>query len=289
MKRGKGDTTEQSTNGRKKRDRIEELRKFIKPLESVGIAFSGGVDSSFLAAVAYDVLGKKAVAITIDSPVLSKEELEEAKEVASEIGISQKVLYIDDLGQESFKKNDEKRCYYCKKNRYERLVSLMEKEGIRYILDGTNKDDEAEYRPGMKAVEELSQYVISPLRALGFKKAEIRDLSAILNLSTARKPSKPCLATRIPYGETIDSQKLIRIEKGERFLAQLFDGNVRLRDHGDIARIEIDPHHFSFINDGKKIEAIIRKLKKLGFIYITLDLAGFTSGSLNKKTEGKDL
>jgi len=258
--------------------KYKKLCEFIKSKKKVLIAFSGGVDSSLLAAVAYRILGKNAIAVTIDSPVFPRSELEDAKKIARGIGILHIIVKHNELKNKKFVKNPRDRCYFCKKEEVEILKKIAKKRGIKHILFGTNVDDLKDYRPGIKALRE--ENVLSPLADLNIKKSEVRKLAKKLKLSNSEKPAMACLSSRIPYGETITDKKLKIIENAENFIRNLGIDQVRVRCHRDIARIEVPKKDFKKIlnNEGK----ITKKFLELGFKYITLDLLGYRWGSMNK-------
>ena len=250
--------------------------------EDVCLAFSGGVDSSLLlklAAEAAGQTGNKVYAVTFDSRLHPSCDLAIARRVAKELGGIHRVIAVDELEQEEIKQNPVNRCYLCKRHLFTELKAFAGEQGIRHILDGTNEDDMHMYRPGIQALKELG--VISPLAELHITKIEVKRLAAVYGISVASRPSTPCMATRIPYDTSIDYDVLERIAQGEAYLRERIPGNVRLRLHGDIVRLEVDKERFGMVL-GKQ-EEIIKCLKKLGFPYITLDLEGFRSGSMDVK------
>lgn len=244
------------------------------------LAFSGGVDSSLLLKMAVDAAaetGKKVYAVTFDSRLHPACDLEIAERVANELGGIHQVLQVDELEQEDIRMNPKNRCYLCKKRLFSSLKKFAEERAISCILDGTNEDDMHVYRPGIQALGELG--IVSPLAELHITKAEVKALAAMYGISVASRPSTPCMATRIPYGMELSYEMLAQIEAGEAFLRELFSGNIRLRLHGNIARIELDPE---CLEDGlKKRTFVVQRLKELGFSYVTLDLEGFRSGSMD--------
>lgn len=246
--------------------------------ERVIIAFSGGVDSSVLAKAAFLALGQNAAAVTAKSSTLSQHELEEAKKTAEEIGIRHVIINEDELDDARFRKNPSNRCYYCRSNLINALKKIAEKEGIRYIVDGANKDDESDFRPGLKALKENGAR--SPLIELSFGKKEVRKIATYLSLSVKDKPSMACLASRIPYGEEITREKLRMVEKAEKVLKELGFTQARVRHHGKVARIEISPGEFSKALENR--EKIVGAFKKIGYLYVTLDLQGYRQGSMNE-------
>jgi uncharacterized protein len=258
--------------------KFEKLQTILKELKQVIVAFSGGVDSSFLAKVAYDVLGKNTIAITIDAPQLSKNELFEAQSIAKNIGIQHFIIPSELVSTEWFKTNPKNRCYICKKGSLELITQFCEEKKIKgQLLEGSNFDDLDDYRPGFKAVKEKS--VLSPLVAAELTKQEIRILAKELQLDCWDKPASPCLATRIPIGEEVTSEKLEMISQSEEFIKSLGFRDIRVRLHSNIARIESDQKDIpKLLANAAKIA---NKLKSLGFIFVTIDLEGYKKGSMN--------
>lgn len=250
--------------------------------EGIGLAFSGGVDSSLLLKVASDIgkqKGCKVLAITFETKLHPHGDLEEAKSIALGFGSIHKTIEVDEFSDPEIMYNPEDRCYRCKNLLFRTLISEAKREGFHFLVDGTNYDDRLAYRPGMRALKELG--IHSPLLELGITKAEIRSLAAELGISSSDKPSAPCLATRLPYGTQLDFDILERIDRGEQYIKTFGFYNVRLRLHQDILRMEIDKRDFVKLLEHQ--EAIITRLKELGFLYITLDLEGFRSGSMDIK------
>ena len=244
------------------------------------LAFSGGVDSSLLLKAAVDAAeetGKKVYAVTFDSRLHPACDLEIAGQVAKELGGIHQVIQIDELEQADIRMNPENRCYLCKRRLFSCLKGFAEERKITCILDGTNEDDLHVYRPGIQALGELG--IISPLAELHITKAEVKALASMYGISVASRPSTPCMATRIPYGMELNYDILARIGEGEAFLREMFSGNVRLRLHKNVARIELDPECLE--QAVMKREQVISRLKELGFSYVTLDLEGFRSGSMD--------
>ncbi len=248
--------------------------------ENILIAFSGGVDSSLLLMIACEkarLHGTKVYAVTAHTKLHPMGDVEVAKKVAAEAGAEHRVVYIDELSEAGIENNPIDRCYKCKRTIFTGIVEMAQKMGIRYMLDGTNEDDMHVYRPGIKALKELN--IISPLADNMITKKEVRELAEQYNVSVADRPSTPCMATRLPYGVKLDYELLERIDKGEQFIRKLGFYNVRLRVHRNVARIEVDSNALSNIIDMK--DKITDYLKELKFEYITLDLEGFRSGSMD--------
>lgn len=258
-------------------DKLTALQTYFQTLGKVIIAFSGGADSAFLARVAQDTLpAENILAVLADSATFPPSEKEHALKVLTELKIPHKVIFIDELGNPDFVKNDNNRCFFCREGLFQTIQTLANTMGWPHIVEGTNKDDEADYRPGKKAILELG--IKSPLKELGFTKAEIRHFSKEIGLSTWNKPSMACLSSRIPYGETITPEKIHRIAESERYLSSIGLTQVRVRAHGDIARIEILPSEFSILFQDRLYVAIF---KSLGFKYVTVDVEGYRTGSMN--------
>lgn len=259
-------------------NKYEHLRDYIRSLESVAAAFSGGVDSAFLLKTAHDVLGENAVAVTVKSLLFPQRELNEAIEFCKSEGIRHIIIERDELMIDGFAQNPKMRCYICKTQLFKEMRAEAEKLGIENIIEGSNIDDEGDYRPGLIAVRE--QNIKSPLREAGLTKAEIRSLSKEMGLPTWDKPSFACLATRFVYGETITREKLGAVDDAEQFLIDMGFKQVRVRVHGSMARIETSRDEFSKMTDVS--ECVYAYLKKLGFTYVSLDLGGYRTGSMNE-------
>lgn len=265
-------------------NKLEKLKKYLESLGSVAVAFSSGVDSTFLLKVAHDVLGDNAVAITLDAIMFPRQEIENAKIFCKKEGIRHFLCEFNPLQIERFIDNPPDRCYICKKEIFSQIIKLAKENGITYVVEGSNMDDNGDYRPGLKAIKELK--VLSPLQVVELTKAEIRELSKELGLDTWDKPSKACLASRFAYGETITMEKMIMVEQAEQVLMEFGYTQSRVRIHGDIARIELLPEQIErFIKDHK--DSVYKKLKEIGFLYVTLDLEGYRMGSMNERL-GKD-
>lgn len=267
-------------------DKFLRLQEIIADYKSLTVAFSGGVDSSFLLKTAQDVLGNRVLAITADSVLIPREELHAAQAFCQKYGIRQKLVYIDVLGIEKVRINPPDRCYYCKRRIFERMLDAGAEEGIFILAEGSNQDDEADYRPGMRAIRELS--IRSPLREAKLCKAEIRELSKRMGLNIWNKPSMACLASRVPYGDALRSDKLRAVEQAELLLHSIGLRQCRVRVHGTLARIEVPPVDYPLIMNEKKRQEIVEAFKKYGFSYVSLDLEGFRSGSMNEMLADKN-
>lgn len=258
-------------------EKEKNLIEYIKKYEKAAIAFSGGVDSTYLLFTAGKALGDNLLAVTASTRYMFKNEIEEASAFAKEHGIKSKILELPT--PEDIMNNPHGRCYLCKKCIFSNLKKSCGDLGIKYIFDGTNMDDTKVYRPGLKALEELN--IISPLKENGFTKAEIRELSFYHNLKTFNKPSNPCILTRLAEGEKIEETKLRRIENGENFIKSLGYNDVRIRSTGDTARIELPKDKIKDIFISDKFILINAKLKELGFLFVSIDLEGYRMGSMS--------
>ncbi|MGN1411892.1 MAG: ATP-dependent sacrificial sulfur transferase LarE [Oscillospiraceae bacterium] len=259
-------------------DKLHILKEYLSNLESVAVAFSNGVDSTFLLKVAHDVLQSKVIAITVNLNSFPETELFKSIEFCNQESIKQVTIQFDELNIENFSKNPPNRCYICKKAIFSEIKKVAQTYGIFHIVEGSNLDDISDYRPGLKAIEELN--IKSPLRIAQFTKSDIRKLSHEMGLNTWDKPSFACLSSRFVYGETITKEKLSMVENAEEYLLSLGLSQVRVRVHGNMARIETFPQDFYKIV--QLHEEIYSKLKYLGFSYITLDLYGYRTGSMNE-------
>lgn len=262
--------------------KMAALKQYFARISSgdVCLAFSGGVDSSLLLKVAADAAKcsqRKVYAVTFDSRLHPSCDLEIARRVAKELGGIHEVIEVDELGQQKIRSNPENRCYLCKRHLFRNLKGFAAARGIQMVVDGTNEDDMHVYRPGIRALKELG--IASPLAELHITKEEVKEMAAAYGISVASRPSTPCMATRIPYGQEIDYEVLARIAKGEAHLKKIIAGNIRLRLHGNIVRVEVDPAQLMQVVEQR--EEIIGYLKQLGFDYLTLDLEGFRSGSMD--------
>ncbi|MDA8098788.1 MAG: ATP-dependent sacrificial sulfur transferase LarE [Nitrospiraceae bacterium] len=262
--------------------RWRHLLSLLSDMRLAVVAFSGGVDSSLLLRAAAETLGQNLIAVTAASETYPSGELEHAKSFARSLGIRHRIIESKELEQEAFTRNGPDRCYHCKRELFSRLRMLAESEGIAEVLDGANHDDNLDYRPGRRAALEFS--VRSPLAEAGMTKEDIRTLAKSLGLAAWDKPSLACLSSRIPYGTQITPALLLKIQQAEDIVRGAGVRIVRVRHHGDIARIEIEPSSFySFLRDEELRESIVRKIKALGYTYVCLDMGGYRSGSMNEQ------
>jgi pyridinium-3,5-biscarboxylic acid mononucleotide sulfurtransferase len=260
--------------------KLAQLRNLFIEMEQALIAYSGGIDSTLVAKVAYDVLGDRALAVTAKSPSLLPEELEDAIEQARSIGIAHQIVETHEMDNPNYSSNPINRCYFCKSELHDTLKPLALKLGYSYVIDGVNADDLQDYRPGIQAARERGAR--SPLAELGITKMEVREIAKSLGLSCWNKPAQPCLSSRFPYGEEITIPKLNRVGRAEIYLRRLGYENVRVRSTGDTAKIELPADLIKqFVTSVNLIELTIA-LQSFGFTYVTLDLEGYRSGKLNQ-------
>ena len=262
------------------REKYEHLAAIVRGLGSVAVAFSGGVDSTFLLKVAHDVLEERALAITATSSFFPRRETDEASAFCEEEGIRQLLCPSGVLGVKDIRRNPRNRCYLCKRALFEKLCAMAKENHLAHVAEGSNMDDNGDYRPGMQAIAELG--IRSPLREAGLWKQDIRELSREMGLPTWDKPSFACLASRFPYGEEISKEKLYMVERAEQFLLERGFRQIRVRIHGKMARIEALPEDFGRFLQGEFREEILKKFREVGFQYVSMDLQGYRTGSMNE-------
>ena len=265
--------------------KVSELKKSLKEMESVIVAYSGGVDSTLMLQLAYETLGDKSIGITAVSASMPEQEKFEAESIAKQIGVRYEVITSHETDDAQYLQNAPDRCFFCKSDLYDRLIDYAKENGYKYIVDGTNADDAGDHRPGRQAASEHG--VRSPLLESGITKDEIRILAQNYELPNWDKPAAACLASRVPYGTMITIPMLGQIEKAELTLREMGFRQLRVRHHDQVARIEIEATEF--VNVLEKRNEIVTKFKEIGYVYVTLDLAGFRSGSMNEvlKTNGR--
>jgi uncharacterized protein len=262
------------------KDKLKLLQSLFRDMEKALIAYSGGIDSTLVAKVAYDVLHDRALAVTAISPSLLPEDLEDARVQASEIGISHEVVETHEMTNPNYTSNPVNRCYFCKSELHDTLKPLAILRGYPYVVDGVNADDLNDYRPGIEAAKERGAR--SPLAEVGITKLEVRQLAKELALPWWDKPAQPCLSSRFPYGEEITIPKLQRVGRAERYLRQLGLKTLRVRSEGDTAKIELPPEEIKEFVLRTDLSILVSAFQEFGFIYVTLDLEGFRSGKLNQ-------
>ena len=260
-------------------NKLKRLKEIIADYGSLAVGFSGGVDSSFLIAVAHEILGDRLIAVTGVDASIPEREVKEAKAFCEERGIRQITCTVDPFKDESFRNNAPDRCYFCKRGIFSEIKRIAGENGIEYVAEGSNMDDLGDYRPGLKAVDELG--VKSPLREAGMYKADIRRISNAMGLPTWSKPAYACLASRFVYGEEITEEKLHMIDRAEQFLIEHGFLEERVRMHGNVARIEVPPADIPRLASDEIRTAVYDEFRKLGFMFVALDMKGYRTGSMN--------
>ncbi len=261
-------------------EKMDALKSILADMGSVIVAYSGGADSAFLAATAHEVLRDRTLAVTAKSPSLAPSELREAVELANRLGLNHRVIETHEVEREDYAANNPNRCFFCKDELYTYLSSYAEGEGYNAIANGTNTDDLGDFRPGLNAAKQYG--VRSPMVEAGLAKSEIRELSKDMDLPTWDKPAQACLSSRIPYGSMVTVEALTRIAQAEEYLHDIGIRQLRVRHHDNIARIEVEPQDFITLTDESVREQVVQKFREIGYSYVTLDLQGFRSGSMNE-------
>ncbi|MFK8185289.1 MAG: ATP-dependent sacrificial sulfur transferase LarE [Phormidesmis sp.] len=268
-------------------NKLTQLQEIFREMDRALVAYSGGIDSTLVAKIAFDVLGHQSLAVTANSPSLMPEDFADAKAQATEMGIAHKVVETHEMENEQYTSNPVNRCYFCKSELHDTLRPLANELGYDYVVDGLNADDLQDYRPGIQAAKERG--VRSPLAEVGITKLEVRELSKHLGLPWWDKPSQPCLSSRFPYGELITTEKLHRVGRAERYMRDLGYRNLRVRSDGDTARIELMPDEIQSFVAQVSLPEVVEAFQALGFSYVTLDLEGFKSGKLNRALDTANL
>lgn len=259
-------------------DKRDKLYEILRSYEGLVVAFSGGVDSTYLAKAAYDALGDRAIAITAISESYPERELEESKKLAAQIGIKQELIHTEELGSADYASNPVNRCYFCKSELFTKLKPIAEQYDMNVIVYGANVDDGGDHRPGMQAAREMG--IRAPLQEAGLNKEDVRELSKQAGLPTWNKPAFACLASRFPYGIEITREKLEAVDQAEHFLYTLGIRQFRVRHHEEIARIEVPVGEMEHLLENR--DKIVARFKEIGYLYVTMDLQGFRSGSMNE-------